>query len=163
MSYDPIPQDLDTLVESAPKPAAKSGKNGKDLSKSERIRRFLSDHPESRNKDVAEALASHGVKPADVGNVKQQLKKKAEKGNTGAGPSRRGRPPKTGAGAAAKAIAGAKESNETPIGSLSNGNNSLDVAIGLDVLDSGIEFVKKSGGVSEAMYALNVIKRIKSL
>ncbi len=163
MSYEPVHHDLDTLVDSAPKPSPKANKSGKGMSKSERIRRYLSDNPEARNKDVAEALAGHGVKPADVGNVKQQLKKKAEGGMSGTGPSRRGRPPKTGAGAAAKAMAAAKDSNDSPIGSMSGGNSSLDVAIGLDVLDSGIEFVKKSGGVSEAMYALNVIKRIKSL
>ncbi len=140
--------DLNSLVDEAVKsapPAVVTAKSASGMNKSQRVREYLKKNPEARNKDVADALSDFGVTPADVGNAKSQLKKKASKKRT---PSA----PKSNQGAA-KPMVAASATKEA----------SLDAKIGLDVLDAGIEFVNKAGGLNEAQYALNVIRRIKSM
>jgi hypothetical protein len=139
--------DLNSLVDEAAKSAgvdisSVSSTSSKNKSKSERVREYIAKHPEARNKEIAAALAKYSVSAADVGNVKTQLKKKAGKN---ASP--------------AKSQSEAKPSSP----SVAKKDVLIDATIGLDVLDAGIEFINKAGGLNEAQYALNVIRRIKSL
>lgn len=115
----------------------------KTVSKSQRVRDFLEQHPEARNRDVAEALASHGVRAADVANVKANLKKKAGKAKV-----------KKVSRSAATPKAAAATSTEPA---------TVNASVPLDLLDRGIEFVRVAGGLNEAQHLLNVIKRIKNL
>ncbi len=141
---------VETAVKSAPHNAPKpSATNEAAISKSERVRRYLIQHPESRNKDVVQALAKFGVTVADVGNAKNQLKKKASKSAQG---KRTATVVKSNAD---KASTAKIPSEPKPV--------ILDASIGLDVLEAGIEFINKAGGLNEAQYALNVIRRIKSI
>ncbi len=151
--------DLNSLVEEAVKSApsaaiaTKSNQSGSDtgMNKSQRVREYLKKNPEARNKDVSDALADFGVTPADVGNAKSQMKKKAAKKRA----TSVSKPAKAGTPASGPA---------KPAGSsVSAKEISIDAKIGLDVLDAGIEFVNRAGGLNEAQYALNVIRRIKSL
>ena len=115
----------------------------KPMSKSARVRQYLEDHPEARNKDIAEALAPHGVRPADVANTKAQMKRKAAKNS----------PPKPAAAAASVAPKSPESSSEPTI----------DATIQLDLLEAGMEFIRKAGGVNEAQHVLNIVRRIRSL
>ncbi|QDV62770.1 hypothetical protein Pan14r_07110 [Crateriforma conspicua] len=116
------------------------------LSKSERVRLYLKQHPGVRNKDVVAALSHHGVKAADVANVKAQLKRKAEKNKGKSEP------------AAAKSAPVAAETAAP-----ADSSNSIDATVGLDVLELGMEFIRKSGGVNEAQHVLNLIRRIRQI
>jgi hypothetical protein len=49
----------------------------KDLSKAQRIRLYMENNPEARNKDVVEALKGFSVTAADVANVKSIAKRQA--------------------------------------------------------------------------------------
>jgi hypothetical protein len=139
--------DLNSLVDEAAKSAGVDissigSTSSKNMSKSERVREYIAKHPEARNKDIAAALAKYSVSAADVGNVKTQLKKKAGKNTS-----------------PAKSQSAAKPSSPP----VAKKDVLIDATIGLDVLDAGIEFINKAGGLNEAQYALNVIRRIKSL
>ena len=148
--------DLNSLIDnqSAPAPAASStpatesspataSEPKKKISKSERIRQYMRQHPEARNKDISAALAQHGVTPADVGNVKTQLKQKAAKERQAVSPT-----PRTETSTAAIGTAPQTDSDAT---------------IGMDVLEAGVEFIRKAGGINEAQYTLTLIRRIRSL
>ncbi len=145
--------DLNSLVDEAAKTAGidvsaldSSATKSKNLSKSKRVREYIAKNPEARNKDIADALAKYSVTAADVGNVKTQLKRKAAtKGST--------------AGKLPTKMAAESKSSPAP----KPKDVTIDATIGLDVLDAGIEFINKAGGLNEAQYALNVIRRIKSL
>jgi hypothetical protein len=131
--------DLNSLVESATKSSGHLLSAKREvLSKSERIRQYLDRNPEARNKDVVDALKEFKVTPADVSNAKAQLKKK---------------------GAKQKSSGKVEAKTTVP----KKPEVVLDATINLDILDAGIEFINKAGGINEAQYALNVIKRIKSL
>ncbi|MEM6691001.1 MAG: hypothetical protein AAF664_16355 [Planctomycetota bacterium] len=144
--------DLDTMVQDIAEstgrvlPTEAEAKSEKKITKSQRIRDYFEDNPEIRNKDVVAALGHFGVTAADVANVKAAVKRKTAKKQSQV--KRVSQPPQNGT----------PQSTTTPF---SEEDDS--VAIGLDVLEMGIEFVKKSGGISEAMYVLNVIKRIRSI
>lgn len=111
----------------------------KPLSKSARVREYLKEHPNARNKEVAKILSQYGVRPADVANVKAILKKKAE-----LNPVAQTEPPSS-----------APSSNAA--------SAMIDASVQLDLLENGIEFVRKAGGVNEALHVLGVIRRIRSL
>lgn len=140
--------DLNSLLEHAvedtsPKP---SKKNENSISKSERIRLYMKQHPGIRNKDIVSALSHHGVKAADVANVKSQMKRKAAKKGKSKSPVKTKSAPATPIAAT---------SAESPAG--------LDATIGLGVIEAGIAFVENAGGIAEAQHVLNVIKRIRSI
>ena len=116
------------------------------LSKSERIRRYMKENPEARNVDIAEALTEHGVTAADVASVKTQLKKKEEK--RGALHSRNG----------STASAKAAPASGSPAAEVA-----IEAQVGLDVLEDGMEFIRKAGGMNEAQHILNVIRRIRAM
>ena len=115
----------------------------KPMSKSARVRQYLEEHPEARNKDVAEALAPHGVRPADVANAKAQMKRKAAK----EAPAKAAATPKSVASKPAETAA----------------EPTIDATIQLDLLEAGMEFIRKAGGVNEAQHVLNIVRRIRSL
>lgn len=131
---------LDYAVEETPTKPPKMSE--KDISKSERIRLYMKQHPGVRNKDVVSALSHHGVKAADVANVKSQLKRKAAK------KVRTKSPP--------------APSSSTPAKS-SEPAAPVDASIGLGILEAGVAFVETAGGVAEAQHVLNVIKRIRAI
>ena len=129
----------------APSAGRNAGSRDQNLSKSERIRRYLGRHPEARNRDVVDALDRYGVTAGDVSNVKRQLRNKAEESPAPARP----------------AAAAASSPSPSPVADESTPE--VDASIRLDVLDAGIEFVRKAGGYNEAQYVLSVIRRIQSL
>lgn len=143
---------LEQLVEDAartkgvqiPEEMPEPDPNEKPISKSSRVREFLEEFPESRNKDIADALAEYGVRAADVANVKAQLKKKADK---------KARNKATHAAANAAPAAAIKLAAVPDI----------DATIELSLLETGVEFVRKAGGINEALHVLGVIRRIRSL
>jgi len=150
--------DLDTLIDSVTTPEmevaqrnAVLAKSDAPVSKSERIRRFMEKTPAARTRDIVDALEGFGVTIADVGNVKSQLKRKAEVEAEKAAKSKQAA---TAANAAAKKATPAVTSPP---------EISIDHSIKLDVLEAGIEFVRKAGGINEAQYTLSMIRRIKSL
>ena len=115
----------------------------KKISKSERIRQYMRQYPEARNKDISAALAQHGVTAADVGNVKTQLKQKAAK---------------------ERQAASTTATRETSTAAIGTGpQTGSDATIGMDVLEAGVEFIRKAGGINEAQYTLTLIRRIRSL
>lgn len=125
---------------------------GETISKSERIRRFLSEHPEARNRDVVGALASFGVSAADVGNVKSQMKKKAS------GQRRQRRK----ANEAAKAVASTpKVEAQTP--EKNEALKDVNSGLGIDIIEAGVDFIRRAGGINEAQYVLNLIRQIRSM
>lgn len=155
--YDQM-NDLDTLIESKTTPEmevaqrnAVLAKADSSLSKSERIRRHMEKNPAARTRDIVNALGVHGVTIADVGNVKSQLKRKAEAEAEKAATSKQ-----------AMAAANASAKKATPV-LATTPEISIDHSIKLDVLEAGIEFVRKAGGINEAQYTLTMIRRIKSL
>lgn len=118
----------------------------KTMSKSARVREYLSEHPEARNRDVAEALSQYGVKAADVANVKANLRKKEAKAGKSSKPAK--------SSSAASPSSGKSEADAVAM---------IDASIQLDLLEAGVEFVRKAGGVNEAQHVIGVIRRIRSL
>lgn len=129
------------IPEEMPEPESESKK---PLSKSARVREYLAAHPHAQNKDVASALSGYGVRPADVANVKAILKRKAAKASGKAATTATAKP-------------AAKPVSETAAAA------QIDATIQLDMLEAGIEFIKKAGGVNEAQHLISVISRIRSL
>ncbi len=141
--------DIDSLVDDAAKTAGidvPTPDSSATKSKSERVREYIAKHPEARNKDIAAALANYSVTAADVGNVKTQLKKKDVKKRS----------------TTAKSQAKTTSATKSP-GAPSRQEVAIDATIALDVLDAGIDFINKAGGLNEAQHALNLIRRIKLL
>jgi len=111
----------------------------------QRVRDYLSQNPAARNQDVVAALSTFGVTSADVANAKTAMKKKSKKAK------RR----------TSKSASKSKQTQRKP--SSGNATVSVDAKIELDLLETGVEFVRKAGGMSEAQRILNLISRIRSL
>jgi hypothetical protein len=117
--------------------------NRESPSKSKRVRDYLTEHPQARNKDVVEALIEFGVTPADVSNAKTHLKKRASK--------RRNR--SVAVGVAEDAAAGPADSNEAVV-----------VAqISLTEIDAALNFVRQVGSIDRARQLLGIIQQIQQL
>jgi len=115
----------------------------KPISKVQRVRDYFKKNPAARNRDVVAALTEFGVSSADVANAKSALKKKKTKrGST-------------------KSASQSKQAQSKPRSAKSR--VSIDARIEVDLLDLGVEFVKKAGGMNEAQHILNLISRIRSL
>ncbi|MEM9588633.1 MAG: hypothetical protein AAGA03_15230 [Planctomycetota bacterium] len=114
------------------------------LSKSERIRRYMADHPEVRNRDVAAALEPYGVTAADVANVKSHQKRKQKQ-------------PRGKVGRPKKGVAKPRSAESSP------GETSTGDTLGLDVLDACVQLIEKAGGVDEAAHVLDLVRRIRSM
>jgi hypothetical protein len=111
----------------------------KDLSKAQRIRKYLEDNPESRNRDIVEALKQHKVTAADVANVKSLLKR------TGSKQERK------------------KTYESRPAGSRSESTALVPAGSGMSIaeLEAGVAFVKAVGSVTRAKHLLIILESIK--
>ncbi len=118
----------------------------KNLSKSQRVRNFLDENPEARNRDVVEALSEYGVTAADVSNAKAQLKRKgdvpAKKGKAAAAPAASASSTKAAASAAQAAAGG---------------------AIAMGELEAAITFVRQIGSIDRAKQLLVIIQQVQQL
>lgn len=127
------------IDDSHPKHAKELQNVSKDLSKAQRIRQYLEDHPESRNRDIVEALKQYKVTAADVANVKSLMKR------TGGKPSGR-------KGAETKSSTTRSESTAlVPAGA----------GMSIAELEAGVEFVKTVGSVTRAKHLLIILESIK--
>lgn len=123
--------------------------SGAGASKSQRVRDYLRQHPEARNKDVADALAAFGVTAADVANVKSQQKRKEAKPPRA---KRRGRPeaqPASAPAAVEKTTSAAASSSMEDL-SLSD-------------LEHAIAFVRQIGSIQQARKAVDLLEQIRQI
>lgn len=116
----------------------------KEPSKARRIRDYVDSHPESRNKDVVEALESYGVTAADVANVKSQQKRKESK-------------VKKTSTTKAKATATSSDDSSGTTALTNSGPT-----INWRELDAGVAFVKAAGSIQRAQHLLIIIEQIKA-
>jgi hypothetical protein len=111
----------------------------KELSKAKRIRAYLDNHPEARNKDAVEALSEFGVTAADVANVKSHQKRT-----------------QTAPGKKSPSPAKVKPEVASPNALSNNGPT-----INWKELEAGVAFVKAAGSVQRAKHLLIIIDQIK--
>lgn len=112
----------------------------KDLSKAQRIRKFLSEKPEARNRDIVEALKAYKVTAADVANVKSLMKRSE------------GKPARRKASDEPKAPGARSESTAlVPSGG----------GMSLAELEAGVAFVKTVGSLTRAKHLLIILETIK--
>lgn len=109
-------------------------------SKSKRIQEYLRANPQSRNRDVVEALKEFGVTAADVSNAKAQLKKKYTR--------RRSR--------AAAVVAASVTGGEAPTDEASN-------SISISEIEAAIDYVQVVGGITRAQQLLAIIQQIQEI
>lgn len=128
--------------------------SGSSKSKSQRIREYLAEHPEARNRDAVEALASYGVTAADVANVKTQLRKKAEKQK-----SAKARVHPTAAPSASTAPAPSRTAAAAPAATPAMGAGEL--AVG--EIEAGLAFIENAGGLQRARQIIDLIARIREV
>ncbi len=112
----------------------------KEPSKAQRIRRFLEENPEVRNKDVVDALAEYQITAADVANVKSIAKRAVQKSTP---THREPRKPLSEPRATTTSVTTAGP------------------AITLPELEAGVAFVKAAGSVTRAKHLLIIIEQIK--
>jgi len=115
----------------------------KELSKAQRIRLYMENNPEARNRDVVEALKQFSVTAADVANVKSIAKRQG--GSVGSGRSE--------APAAAP---------KRPAAATSTSISSPGSSITLPELEAGVAFVKTAGSIMRAKHLLIIIEQIKA-
>lgn len=119
----------------------------KNLSKSQRVRLFMEENPDARNRDVVTALAEYGVTAADVSNAKAHLKRKGDV------PAKRGRPAASASEATPPvAKAAPADSSQTATGS-----------IAMNELDAAVTFVRQIGSLERAKQLLVIIQQIQTL
>jgi hypothetical protein len=108
-------------------------------SKSKRVQEYLRANPQSRNRDVVEALKEFGVTAADVSNAKAQLKKKFTR--------RRSR---------AAAVVAA---------TVTGGDISADesTSISISEIEAAIDYVQSVGGIARAQQLLALIQQIHEI
>ena len=109
-------------------------------SKSKRVQDYLRANPQSRNRDVVEALSDYGVTAADVSNAKAQLKKKYTR--------RRLRP-------AAVVAASVTTGEQVP--------EESNISISIVELEATVDYVQSVGGIARAQQLLAIIQQIQAL
>ncbi|MCE2800091.1 MAG: hypothetical protein LW724_11095 [Planctomycetaceae bacterium] len=115
----------------------------KELSKAQRIRLYMENNPEARNRDVVEALQQFSVTAADVANVKSIAKRQGGNGSVV-----RSEPSAPSVGKKA---------------SLANtGMTNPGASITLPELEAGVAFVKTAGSIMRAKHLLIIIEQIKA-
>ncbi len=129
-----------------------SAVSDKSPSKSQRVRSFLEEQPNARNRDVVEALSEYGVTAADVSNAKAQLKRK---GDT---PARRGRPPASASAASANATPAPSKAPTAAAAAAASGGS-----IGMNEIDAALSFVREIGSLDRAKQLLVIIQQIQQL
>lgn len=120
--------------------------NTKKISKSARARDYIESNPDASRKDIVAALEIYGVTMADVANAKAAIKKKNEKKKV----------PKAKPTSSMNSVATKSETKPAS-------QPSIDATIQLDLLEAGLDFIRKSGGINEAQHILSVVRRIRSL
>jgi len=110
----------------------------KEPSKAKRIREFLDNNPDARNKDAVETLGQYGVTAADVANVKSHQKRTEGSKRKTAAPTRTRTEPTT-----------------------STAMTSSGPTINWQELEAGVAFVKAAGSVQRAQHLLIIIDKIK--
>jgi len=111
----------------------------KDQSKAQRIRDYMEENPEARNKDIVEALRQYKVTAADVANVKSLTKRSAGK-------------------------RGAKKPVETKSSAPRDESTALVPAgagVSLTELEAGVAFVQAVGSLTRAKHVLIILETIK--
>jgi hypothetical protein len=138
-------------------------------SKSQRIRDYLSDHPQARNRDVVDALSAYGVRAADVANVKTIDKKKADSQPTTDAKSPKIKAPKgskkqsgSGPRAAKPAKPAAARDNTKPVATPAASSKTNGELVMSD-LEAGLAFIAQAGGIEKAHQVLELIARIRSV
>jgi hypothetical protein len=134
------------------------------LSKSQIVRQYLSENPDARNKEVAQALAASGVTAADVANVKAIDKKKLASG-TGKVAGKPGKKVK----ARGSMLQGAERLPAIPAESIANGapegrrngRRTSGAEIALADLDAGLAFIEAVGSVERGKQVIELIERIR--
>ncbi|MCC6510495.1 MAG: hypothetical protein IT423_15445 [Pirellulaceae bacterium] len=119
----------------------------KNPSKSQRVRNYLEEKPEARNRDVVDALAAYGVTAADVSNAKAQLKRKGEM------PSKRGRTPASSASTPTAVTAKPASASPAPAGGV----------IAMQELEAAITFVRQVGDIERAKHLLVIIQEVQKM
>lgn len=109
--------------------------NEKPVSKSQRVRDFLEDHPDAPAKEVIDALSEYGVTVADVSNVRSKLKQNKDKKKKSAGPA-----------------------PSAPVS-----QKAAPAGIGIKALEAGVSFVREAGSIQSARELLLVIEEIRSI
>lgn len=120
--------------------------NDKKISKSARARDYIESNPDASRQEIVSALEIYGVTLADVANAKAAIKRKSEKKKV----------TKSKAASAPSSVAEKSQTKPAMAGS-------VDATIQLDLLEAGVEFIRKSGGINEAQHILSVVRRIRSL
>ncbi len=121
----------------------------KKISKSARARDYMESNPNASRNEVADALEIYGVTLADVANAKAAMRRKAERKSS----------PKTTKAKRAKSTVATDAKPESKAAA----NVTVDATIQLDLLDAGVEFIRKAGGINEAQHILSLVRRIRSL
>ncbi len=119
--------------------------NRESPSKSKRVRDYLTEHPQARNKDVVEALAEFGVTPADVSNAKTHLKKRASK--------RRNR----------SVVVAVSADPDAIVADPDQPNDAQAQQISLTEIDATLTFVRQVGSIDRARKLLLIIQQIQEL
>ena len=144
------------------------GKKKSAVNKSQSIRDYLAQHPDTQNKDVAEALKKHGVNAQDVANLKARLKASAgtrakEKAVKPGAPSKNC--PKCNKVLHAAKVAcdcgykfPAKKKKRAKIAATSSGEGALS-----QKLAESIKIVEKAGGIDQAKQVLAAVKDLENL
>ncbi len=109
-------------------------------SKSKRVQDYLRANPQSRNRDVVEALKEFGVTAADVSNAKAQLKKKYTR--------RRSR--------AAAVVAASVTNGAAP-------TDEANASISITEIEAAIDYVQAVGGITRAQQLLAIIQTIQEM
>jgi hypothetical protein len=142
-----VPEDLVRDAESRKTESTKNHYNeenmSKEPSKAKRIREYMDNHPEARNKDIVDALGTHGITSADVANVKSHIKRNEAKSSKKTSASK------------PKADATASSTSTTAM-------TSTGPTINWRELDAGVAFVKAAGSVQRAQHLLIIIEQIKA-
>jgi len=115
----------------------------KELSKAKRIREYIDNNPEARNKDVVEALSEYGVTAADVANVKSHQKRSEIKSS-------------------GKSRVRSESKADSALANSSTALTSSGPTINWRELDAGVAFVKAAGSIQRAQHLLIIIEQIKT-
>jgi hypothetical protein len=141
-----VPEDLVRDAESRKIESSKNHNNeenmSKEPSKAKRIRAYMDEYPEARNRDIVDALGTYGITAADVANVKSHIKRTEAK--------------------TSKKTSSAKPKSEAAANSATTAMTSTGPTINWRELDAGVAFVKAAGSVQRAQHLLIIIEQIKA-
>ena len=111
----------------------------KEPSKAQRIRSYMDENPEARNRDIVQALRDYKVTAADVANVKSLMKRSSP-----LRPTKKETPTKT---------ASARSESTAMV--------TTGAGISITELEAGVAFVKSVGSLTRAKHVLIILETIK--